>query len=186
MTVEQSLPFSTVPIIIDLAKSLASDPETLNNLKMDRTTASYKLQHGLSKSFRERTVRVLKKTKFSLNIDEATSSSTARVLTILVNYVDPVSKRLNLEHLGSLSLVRVDTDSIFQAVVKLFEECGIPWNNCMSILMDSCAVMRGPKQGLETRIRREKAPHLLDIDGDVVHHIHNAAKTVLSTVQWLA
>lgn len=32
--------------------------------------------------------------------------------------------------------------------------------------MDSCNVMRGSKTGLETRIRREKAPHLLDIDGD--------------------
>lgn len=41
------------------------------------------------------------------------------------------------------------------------------WDNMMSILMDSCNVMRGSKTGLETRIRREKAPHLLDIDGDV-------------------
>lgn len=46
----------------------------------------------------------------------------------------------------------------------------------MSILMDSCNVMRGSKTGLETRIRREKAPHLLDVDGDVCHHVHNAAK----------
>ena len=46
----------------------------------------------------------------------------------------------------------------------------------MSVLMDSCAVMRGTKQGLETKLRR-KAPHLLNIDGDVCHHIHNATKT---------
>ncbi|XP_060084683.1 uncharacterized protein LOC132563943 [Ylistrum balloti] len=46
----------------------------------------------------------------------------------------------------------------------------------MSILMDSCNVMRGSKSGLEVRIRREKAPHLLDIDGDSCHHVHNATK----------
>lgn len=42
--------------------------------------------------------------------------------------------------------------------------------------MDSCNVMRGAKSGLETRIRNNKAPHLLDIDGDSCHHAHNAAK----------
>ena len=42
--------------------------------------------------------------------------------------------------------------------------------------MDSCSVMRGAKSGVETRIRSEKAPHLLDIDGDSCHHIHSASK----------
>ena len=32
--------------------------------------------------------------------------------------------------------------------------------------MDSCAVMRGSKSGVEKRIRDENAPHLLHIDGD--------------------
>ena len=93
-----------------------------------------------------------------------------------MNYVDPVSKRVTLEHLGSLNLIRVDTASVFSAVDNLFQENGIPWNNCMSILMDSCAVMRGAKQGLEKRVRSERAPHLLDIDGDICRHVHNATK----------
>ena len=46
----------------------------------------------------------------------------------------------------------------------------------MSILMDSCNVMPRSKNGLETRIRTEKAPHLLDIDGDSCHHMHNTTK----------
>lgn len=37
-------------------------------------------------------------------------------------------------------------------------------------------MIRGSKTGLETRIRQQKASHLLDIDGDVCHHVHNAAK----------
>lgn len=35
--------------------------------------------------------------------------------------------------------------------------------------------MRGSKSDLET-IVREKAPNLLDIDGDSCHHIYNASK----------
>ena len=46
----------------------------------------------------------------------------------------------------------------------------------MSILMDSCNVMRGSKNGFETKIRENLLSHLLDIDGDSYHHVHNIAK----------
>ena len=36
------------------------------------------------------------------------------------------------------------------------------------------------KSGAEMRIR-EKVPQLLDIDGDLVHHVHDAAKGLTST-----
>jgi hypothetical protein len=52
----------------------------------------------------------------------------------------------------------------------------LPWKNLISILMDSCRVMRGEKAGLEALIRSRRAPHLLDVDGDTCHHAHNAAK----------
>ena len=43
-------------------------------------------------------------------------------------------------------------------------------------MMDSCNVMRGSKAGLETRIHGTLAPHLLDINDDAAHHVHNSAK----------
>ena len=42
--------------------------------------------------------------------------------------------------------------------------------------MDSCGVMRGVKNGFETKLRDQVTPNLLDVDGDTCHHIHNAAK----------
>ena len=36
--------------------------------------------------------------------------------------------------------------------------------------------MRGSNSDLETRIREQKANHLLDVDDDSCHHVHNAAK----------
>ena len=46
----------------------------------------------------------------------------------------------------------------------------------------TCNVVWGKKSGVETRIRSEKAPHLLDIDGDSCHHIHNACKKFCSPI----
>ena len=52
--------------------------------------------------------------------------------------------------------------------------------NLLAVLMDSCAVMRGSKTGLEKRLRDGPVPHLLDIDGDLCHHINNIVKTFLN------
>lgn len=173
---EHSLSFSLVPNIIELAKALANDGITLDSLSMTRTTASYLTRYGVGKTFEHYVVEMMKHTKFSLNMDKSTSNNFQRVLTILVSFYCPVMKQVKVCHFGSLSCVKVDSATLFGEVVHLMERNEIPWNNMMSILMDSCNVMRGSKSGLETRIHREKAPHLLDIDGDVCHHVHNAAK----------
>lgn len=81
-TAEKSLSFSVVPGIIDLAKALASDPKALDSMHMNRTTASYKTQYGIGKTFAEQLVATLRCTPFSFNMDESTSSNFQKVLTI--------------------------------------------------------------------------------------------------------
>ena len=70
----------------------------------------------------------------------------------------------------------MNSQTLYTELVEIFKKYIIPWTNLCSILMDSCAVMRGSKSGLETLIHEKVAPHLLDIDGDVCHHMHNATK----------
>ena len=71
-------------------------------------------------------------------------------------------------------MVKVDSESVLKAIEGFMVENNIPWTNLMSVSMDSCNVMSGSKSGVEVRLR-EKAPHMLDIDGDTCHHAHNAA-----------
>ncbi|GBN13793.1 hypothetical protein AVEN_133559-1 [Araneus ventricosus] len=172
---ENNLPFTMSPVLIELSKVLASDKKALNHLNMSRTAASYKMRLGLAKTFMDETAENLRSSKFSLNIDEATSNNFKRVLSVLVSYFSPIQNKVIIEHLASVSVIRVTSESLFKEIVKVFEDHNIPWDNLMSILMDSCNVMRGSKSGLEARIR-EKTTHLLDIDGDSCHHIHNSAK----------
>ena len=58
-----------------IAKQFTKDPKALLRLHMHRTSASYKLTHGLSKSLHETLVNKLKETPFSMKLDEATSSN---------------------------------------------------------------------------------------------------------------
>ncbi|KAK6167395.1 hypothetical protein SNE40_021431 [Patella caerulea] len=184
-TSENSLSFSAVPAIINLAKALAADKKALDGLSMNRTTASYKTQFGIGKTFQDQLVTTLISTPFSFNMDESTSSNFQKVLTILVTYFCPQKKnQVVVQHFASLSCIKVNTESLYNEVVALMEKHNIPWKNLRSVLMDSCNVMRGSKAGLEVRLRSEKAAHLLDIDGDVCRHVHNAAKAFCKPFKW--
>lgn len=173
---ENSLPLTMSPVIIDLAKELARDRLALQDLSMDRTSASYTLTHGVKKTILNTLLDEMKAQPFSLNIDEATTKTNIRVLGVLVSYWSTALEKMVVEHLAAIELTTVNANTIFMAMDKLFTKNGIPWTNLISIMMDSCAVMRGSKNGFETKVREQRAEHLLDIDGDSCHHIHNASK----------
>ncbi|GBM81714.1 hypothetical protein AVEN_92835-1 [Araneus ventricosus] len=170
---EKSLSFSLAPDLLVLVKELSKDRKALNGIRMHRTSAAYKLRFGVARTFEQNLVKDLKREKFSLNIDESMSNNNEKIVTVLVNYLR--NDKIVTEHLQSFAVPSVNSTLLFQGIVKLLEENNIPWHNLMSVLLDSCHVMRGKKSGLESRLR-EKCPHLLDIDGDSCHHAHNAAK----------
>ena len=119
-------------------------------------------------------------------MDEATNEGFKRTLSVLVCYYDFRRKRVVVEHLSAVELVTVNTDTVYESVCNLFTLHDIPWENCLGILMDSCGVMRGSKTGLEVRLRKYKNPALLNMDGDICHHIHNAVKIFVDPYQRLA
>ena len=84
---EHTLPLNLAPELIKLAQTLSNDQKALQQLSMERFTATYKLKHGLHEVTRKRLVTKLKSTPFSINLDEATAKSNKkRILNILVCY----------------------------------------------------------------------------------------------------
>ena len=126
-------------------------------------------------AFHSNIIENLKSGKFSLNIDESTASNSQHILTMLANFYNRDRGVIVTEHLSSVQITTVNSSTLFEAVKYAIESEDIPWSNLMSVLMDSCKVMRGSKSGVEVRLRNV-AQHLLDIDGDTVHHVHNASK----------
>ena len=179
---EHSLPMSKADSLCELIKEASRDPKSLNDLNLSKQIALNKLNHGLAKTVKHDIVKKLKCVPFSLNTDEATNDHGKKVLSLIVSYFDDESGEILVNHLASVELVRTDAKSIFNAIVGVIESNKIPWTNLVSALLDSCNVMRGKKSGVETLLRK-KAPHLLDIDGDTCHHLHNVAKALCEPFQ---
>ena len=77
--------------------------------------------------------------------------------------------------MASLSVLVADAENLFRELQSVFLQFNLPWENLLAMLMDSASVMRGEKNGQEKRVR-DLAPHLIDIDGDSCHHMHNIVK----------
>ena len=161
---EYSLLFSSTRNIVELAKEMMCDPKAANKLQVARQTTSYKIRHGLAKGLEKQLIDKLREGFFSFNIDEATSSNLHKVLTLLVSYFCTTKNEVVVEHLGSLNLPTVKSETVlFKAVLDLIKEKELPWCNLMAVL-------------IEIKLREGVAPAPINIDGDSCHHIHNACK----------
>ncbi|CAL8310502.1 unnamed protein product [Boreogadus saida] len=129
------------------------------------------------RTYSERNFSNMKIFPFSLNLDESTSNNNKKILSMLACYYHADSRKVIVEHLGSLEIVKVNAASLEKVLCEFFEKNNIPWNNLLSMLMDSLMVCcdGGSKTGLEIRMH-QYCPNLLDVDADSCHHIHNAAK----------
>ena len=172
---ENSLSFSFEPKPIQFAKECARDPKALHKLEMSRKTVAYKLTEGVRLCYRKKVVQTMKTVPFSINIDECVSSNFRKVFSIIVYYFDDNLGRRVIKHYKSVDMIIVNAQSLKNKIVELFTRDEIPFSNIVSDLSDSTNYMRGKKGGLETLLR-EIAPQLLDIDGDLCHHVHNAIR----------
>ena len=112
---------------------------------------------------------------FSINIDECTSNNHHKVFSIFVSYFDEILGLSVVQNYKSVGMIEVNALTLFQTICNLFQDDQILFENLVSDLSDSTNYMRGKKSGLEKQLR-DKAPQLLNVDGDCRHHVHNSIK----------
>ena len=159
-----------------MQKNLSKDRPALQGVNMDHATATYKLREGLSVYQQCELIKKLKKSNFSINIDECTATNShKRVFSILVSFYDEILKKVVTEHYESVECILMNSLTLLQKIDYLFKRDGIPWEDLISDLSDNTNYMQGKKSGLDTKLR-EKAPNMLDIGGDTCHVIHGTVK----------
>ena len=92
---ENSIPMSKVPNLIEFVKNLSRDDQLCKVWTYSSyTAATYKLREGLSVYQQCELILKLKKSNFSINIDEFTvTNSHKRVFSILINFYDEILKK---------------------------------------------------------------------------------------------
>ena len=186
---ENNLPLNIAPKLIELCKEMSRDQNALSNLSMERPTAAYKIKYGLAVVDHVRLVHLMKTTPFSLNIDESTSKGNKkRILNVLVNLFSHELGKCITSLYCAMEMTVVNAQTVFDMIREKLESDSIPFTNFVSVLTDSAAYMVGEHNGFQAKLR-EVAPHLVNIDADVCHHMHNIVKMFmdkLDTTQHLS
>jgi len=125
-------------------------------------TVLLKIVHGMVNTYKDEIISDLQASLFSMNIDEAKSKSywsatSCHWRAVLYFMWDP-----------SVSFVCLQR-TLFDIIVGIMDRKEqsrkpvIHWKQIISVLMDSCNIIRVSKTRLEVRIWA-KAPYLLDMD----------------------
>ena len=135
---ENTWSLTIAPKLVHFAKACASDPRALKKLLvMNRTTATYKIKHGLAENRQRNVVSWMRIMPFSVNIDECTSKTSKKVFTILVMYFDRIKRRSMVQHYNSFELLSMKAELITEKILAYFDEDDIPLKNLNSDLSDS-------------------------------------------------
>ena len=65
------------------------------------------------------------------------------MLGIVVSFFDTSENQIVVRYLEGKSLIKVDSEDVSKAILDVLDNNDIPRTNLVSVLMDSCNVMRG-------------------------------------------
>ena len=83
---EHNLALSMSEHLIGLSQELSRYPKVLEQLNMDRVSATYKLTDGYAVLLKKRLVNQLKVSPFSITLDECFTKNNKKVLSVLVSF----------------------------------------------------------------------------------------------------
>lgn len=152
--VTHNLPFLLMDFLPDLLAACCPDSNVAKQLQCGRTKSS-QLAEDLANKAKEKILLAIRKTKFSLIVDETTDLSTRKSLVLVVRYVDQLSKKINDRFLALLELVKTDSASIYEVIKIFFEKNEIPLNNLIGLATDGASVMAGEINGLQAKFKQD-------------------------------
>ena len=173
-----ALSHETTADLVELLKEATKDPDAVHGLQLSSTSIKRKLVHGMASGFTDTLIDTLKKTPFSLNIDEAlTKNGGLKLLSFLVCFYDFNKEKTVIHNLKTVTVLNTKAETMFTATQEIFEENEIPWDNLISVFTDNTNCMIGEHAGLQAKIR-DIHPNLIDVGGDSVHIINNAVEKI--------
>ena len=140
------------------------------------------MSHGVGNYFQRELSLELSSKHFSLNVDEATNNAGNKIVNVMVQYWSDEQQKCVLRLLGSREVNLATASNIFMAISDILNVRQLNWSQVISVMMDNCSVMRGVKNGVEALIKKVN-PFLLNVSGDTVHMINNAASDFFTPIE---
>ena len=135
------------------------DLEIADQFQSKHTKSRAIVKHVLADHFRAQLYDNLKKTFFSIIMDETTDISSEKLLAIVVRFFCAKEKRVKSQFLKLLEVAESDADTLVQALTSFFNKNQIPLSNIISYMSDTTNVTFGQQHSVVTLLKGI-TPHL--------------------------
>ena len=147
------LAFAKIKHLVKTCQEAFPDSLLAKDLSMGRTSAEYHLKYGLSKTETLKTFSDISSVPFSLSLDTGVKGRIKRTEVIVRYYSDEEGYGRVVERLLFIIKCSHETASnVADSLVSRFKDSPVDLANLVSLLTDSCSVMRGKKSGVLKRI----------------------------------
>ena len=146
---------------------------------MRQTKGDYFLTHGVYEFHHQKLVNKLRKTFFSVNIDESAVNHKSQ-LDVNVSFIDADERESVKLNFTTISMENgTSAEEIFEALLQVFDSSFIPSSNIVTLVTDGCSTMLGEDGGVHALLRR-RLPHLPHWGGCSCHDASNILKAGVS------
>lgn len=185
---EHNLPIAIMDHLPGLVANAAPDSKIASSVKCARTKATSLFKELMGPSYFNNLISHLKKTMFSLIIDESTDLSTTKHLVLIGRFYDLEIQRTQDKFLCLMEVEDCTARGIYTSLVNFFDKHGIPVENLIGFASDNASVMMGGRAGVQALLK-ERVPALF-VQGCVCHSMHlcasNACKELPHRIEELA
>ncbi|XP_042145529.1 uncharacterized protein LOC121835415, partial [Ixodes scapularis] len=173
---EHSLSFKVMDHMGELVKTVFPDSKIAEQVRLHKTKCTSIVKNVLAKAEVQSLSAILRKTRFSLFVDEGTDVSSTKLLCCVVRYycdaVDDVITQL-LEVIP-LDATSCSAESLATAVEQCLNHKEIPMKNIIALACDNASVMVGEHNSLMTRLHANADRSFVTIRC-ICHSLHIAA-----------
>lgn len=129
------------------------------DFKVGATKVRNLVVNVISPSEKENLAKILKKTKFSLCMDESTDRGGVKVMLIMVRYTDPEKNKVVTKQWDMApvflegEIASAGAERLFNCIVLSLQSHGVDLVNILSCCTDGCSTMTGVYSGLKARFK---------------------------------
>lgn len=176
--VENNLPISTVEPLLDFIK-LLPDKSVTNKIQLAKQKATNVIRNGLRPFFQSDLLDKLKKTFFSVYIDETTDVSVKKQLAIMVSYCENFETKVDVIDL--VDCPDGTAHSIYNELIKALNENKVPLENWIGFCSDTTSTMMGQHKSVAQLINKNHPQvHVIKCACHMIHLVASYACGKLS------
>ena len=153
--VEHHLPFQAMDHLSDLVTDIFPDSEIAAQFHSKHTKTRAIVKHVLADHFRGGLYEQLRKTLFSIIIDETTDISSEKLLAIVVRFFCTKERRVKRQFLKLLEVAESDAATLVRALISFFHSHSIPLKNIIGYASNTTNVMFGQHLSVVTLLKGE-------------------------------